>query len=126
MIVIDHREKKRQDMLTEAYETPRNYTTQQKTENHAAGPLLACCFVQSSKLRVINNQTNQLQCLKLRLRLKLPAASIVFVNALSQQLAGSAAAFSLVLSQLRPAGTAAGLVIPHPGKAPREAKEWIK
>jgi len=79
MIVIDHREKKRQDMLTEAYETPRNHTSQQKIENHTAGPLLACCTAQSSKLSVTNNQT-KLRCLKLRLRLKPPAASILFVK----------------------------------------------
>lgn len=41
MIVTDCREKKRQDMLTEAYETPRNHTSQQKIEKHTAGPLLA-------------------------------------------------------------------------------------
>lgn len=82
MIVIDLREKKRQDMLTEAYETPRNHTSQQKIEKQTAGPLLACCFAQSSKLSVINNQTNQLQCLELRLQLKPPAASIVFVKSI--------------------------------------------
>lgn len=82
MIVIDHREKKRQDMLTEAYETPRNHTSQQKIEKQTAGPLLACCFAQSSKLSVINNQTNQLRCLELRLQLKPPAASIAFVKSI--------------------------------------------
>lgn len=82
MIVIDHREKKRQDMLIEAYETPRNHPSQQKIEKQTAGPLLACCFAQSSKLSVINNQTNQLRCLELRLQLKPPAASTVFVKSI--------------------------------------------
>lgn len=103
---------------------PETTPVSKKIENHTAGPLLACCFAHSSKLSVINNQTNQLRCLKLRLRLKPPAASTVLLNPFSQQLTGADAAFCL--SELRPAGRAAGLVIPHPGEAPKEAKERIK
>lgn len=121
--MIDHREKKRQDMLTEAYETPRNHSSQQKIEKHSAGPLLACCFARSSKLSVINNQTNQLRCLKLRLRLKPPAALIVCVKAILTAAHRLCCCLLPLLSEPSPAGTAAGLRTPHPGEAPREAKE---
>lgn len=120
--MIDHGEKNRQDVLTEAYETPRNHTSQQKKkpEKHTACPLLACCFAQSCTLSVINNQTNQLRCLKLRLWPKPPAASVVFAKCI---LTGSAAASSPVLPELCPEVTAAALAIPHPAEAPREANE---
>lgn len=91
-----------------------------KTEKHTAFPLLACCFAQSCTLSVINNQANQLRCLKLRLRPKPPAASVVFAKCI---LTGSAAASSPVLPELCPEVTAAALAIPHPAEAPREANE---
>lgn len=120
MIVIDHRGKKRQDMLTEAYETPRNHTSQQKMEKHTAGPLLACCFAQSSKLSVINNWSNQLRCLKLRLWLKPPAASIVLLHAFSQWIF-----CCLLRCPLRALCWRFWYwLTSHLGEAPREANQW--
>lgn len=98
-------------------------SAKKKPEKHTACPLLACCFAQSCTLSVINNQTNQLRCLKLRLWPKPPTASVVFAKRI---LTGSAAASSPVLPELCPEVTAAALAIPHPAEAPREANEWRK
>lgn len=93
---------------------PRNHTGQQNIENHAAGPLWACCFAQSSKLSVINNQTNQLWCLRLRLRLKPPAASIAFAKCVRTEIQ---CRLLPVLSEPRPAGSAAVLDVSSPRRS---------